>query len=38
VVLVVKGKEKERYEVLEFDDWDELDKEITALKNAGAGD
>lgn len=38
VVLVVKGKEKERYEVLEFDDWDELDKEITALKNAEPGD
>jgi NhaP-type Na+/H+ or K+/H+ antiporter len=35
VVLVVKGKETERFEVLEFDDWDELDKEIAELKNAG---
>ena len=31
VVLVVKGKETERFEVLNFDDWDELDKEIAGL-------
>ena len=31
VVLVAKGKETERYEVLEFDDWEELDEEIAEL-------
>ena len=35
VVLVVKGREKERFETLEFDDWDELDKEIAGLKDTG---
>lgn len=33
VTLVVKGKETESYEVLEFNDWEELDKEIAGLKN-----
>ena len=36
VVLVVKGKETERHEVLNFDNWDELDKEITELKSPGS--
>ncbi len=31
VVLVVKGKETERFEVLEFDGWEELDGEIAEL-------
>jgi Kef-type K+ transport system membrane component KefB len=31
VALVVKGKEKERFEVLNYNDWDELDKEIAEL-------
>jgi hypothetical protein len=31
VALVVKGKEKERFEVLSFNDWDELDREIADL-------
>jgi NhaP-type Na+/H+ or K+/H+ antiporter len=34
-VLVVKGREKERFETLEFDDWDELDEEIAGLKKSG---
>ncbi len=36
--LVAKGKEPERFDVLEFDDWDELDKEIAELKNPGKAD
>jgi hypothetical protein len=35
VVLVVKGWERERFETLEFDDWDELDREIAGLKDTG---
>jgi hypothetical protein len=31
VGLVVTGKETERFEVLSFDDWDELDGEIAEL-------
>lgn len=31
VALVAKGKEKERHEVLNFDSWEELDKEIGHL-------
>ena len=31
IVLVVKGKETERFEVLEFDKWEELDEEIAEL-------
>jgi hypothetical protein len=33
-VMVVKGKETERFEKLEFDDWDELDREIAGLKDS----
>ncbi|MEZ5195519.1 MAG: hypothetical protein R2764_03740 [Bacteroidales bacterium] len=28
VILVAKGKQKAPVDILEFDDWDELDKEI----------
>lgn len=38
VVLVAKGKETERYDVLNFDNWEELDKEITELNNSGASE
>lgn len=31
LALVIKGKEKKRFEVLNFDDWDELDGEIKKL-------
>ena len=31
LALVIKGKEKNRFEVLNFDDWDELDGEIKKL-------
>jgi hypothetical protein len=37
VVLVARGKESERYEVLEFDDWDELDAEISGLRDTDPG-
>ena len=35
VALVVKGKEKERFHVLSFDNWDELDREINELSHPG---
>ncbi len=38
VVLVVKGKETERYEVLEFDKWEELDEEIAELGHSKTND
>lgn len=31
VALVVKGKEKQKYDVLNFDNWEELDQEINEL-------
>lgn len=36
MILIVKGKETERFEVLNFDSWDELDKEITELNSPGS--
>ncbi len=37
VALVVKGKEKERFQVLSFDNWDELDREINELGDTNTG-